>query len=41
MLTVGAEHLNLPDSDADLALVAERIETMRGRKESFVKGTSL
>ncbi|PYE18280.1 deoxyadenosine/deoxycytidine kinase [Paraburkholderia silvatlantica] len=41
VLTVGAEHLDLPDSDADLALVAERIETMRGRKESFVKGTSL
>jgi deoxyadenosine/deoxycytidine kinase len=41
VLTVGAEHLNLLDSDADLALVAERIETMRGRKESFVKGTSL
>ncbi|CAG9249115.1 Deoxyadenosine kinase [Paraburkholderia unamae] len=41
VLTVGAEHLDLPDSDADLALIAERIETMRGRKESFVKGTSL
>ena len=41
VLTVGAEHLDLLDSDADLALVAERIETMRGRKESFVKGTSL
>lgn len=39
VLTVGTEHLNLSDSDADLALVAERIETMRGRKESFVKGT--
>jgi deoxyguanosine kinase len=39
VLTVGAEHLNPLDSDADLALVAERIETMRGRKESFVKGT--
>ncbi|WP_027795775.1 deoxynucleoside kinase [Paraburkholderia acidipaludis] len=38
VLTVGAEHLNPLDSDADLALVAERIETMRGRKESFVKG---
>ena len=41
VLTVGAEHLDLLDSDADFALVAERIETMRGRKESFVKGTSL
>lgn len=41
VLTVGAEHLNPLDSEADLALVAERIETMRGRKESFVKGTSL
>ncbi|MCP3722023.1 deoxynucleoside kinase [Paraburkholderia sp. CNPSo 3272] len=41
VLTVGAEHLDLAGSDADLALVAERIETMRGRKESFVKGTSL
>ena len=41
VLTVGAEHLNLLDSEADLALIAERIETMRGRKESFVKGTSL
>jgi deoxyguanosine kinase len=39
VLTVGADHLNPLDSDADLALVAERIETMRGRKESFVKGT--
>jgi deoxyguanosine kinase len=39
VLTVGAEHLNPLDSDADLALIAERIETMRGRKESFVKGT--
>jgi len=38
VLTVGAEHLDPLDSDADLALVAERIETMRGRKESFVKG---
>jgi deoxyguanosine kinase len=41
VLTVNAEHLNPLDSDADLALLAERIETMRGRKEFFVKGTSL
>jgi deoxyadenosine/deoxycytidine kinase len=41
VLTVGAEHLNPLDSDADLALIADRIGTMRGRKESFVKGTSL
>lgn len=41
VLTVGAEHLNPLDSDADLALIAERIGTMRGRKESFVMGTSL
>jgi deoxyadenosine/deoxycytidine kinase len=41
VLTVNAEHLNPLDSDADLALLAERIGTMRGRKEFFVKGTSL
>ena len=41
VLTISAEHLNPLDSDADLALLAERIETMRGRKEFFVKGTSL
>lgn len=41
VLTVGVEHLNPLDSDADLALIAGRIETMRGRKEFFVKGTSL
>jgi deoxyguanosine kinase len=41
VLTVSAEHLNPLDSDADLALLVERIETMRGRKEFFVKGTSL
>lgn len=41
VLTVNAEHLNPLDSDADLALLVERIETMRGRKEFFVKGTSL
>ncbi|WP_296652357.1 deoxynucleoside kinase [Paraburkholderia sp.] len=41
VLTVGVENLNPLDSDADLALIAERIETMRGRKESFVQGTLL
>lgn len=41
LLTVNAEHLNPLDSEADLALLVERIETMRGRKEFFVKGTSL
>lgn len=41
VLTVGAENLNPLDSDADLALIAERIETMRGRKESNVQGTLL
>ncbi|WP_075358558.1 deoxynucleoside kinase [Caballeronia sordidicola] len=41
LLTVNAEHLNPLESEADLALLIERIETMRGRKEFFVKGTSL
>jgi deoxyadenosine/deoxycytidine kinase len=41
VLTVNAEHLNPLESDADFALLVERIETMRGRKEFFVKGTSL
>jgi deoxyguanosine kinase len=41
VLTVNAEHLNPLESDADLALLVERIESMRGRKEFFVKGTSL
>src|ERR1700682_2409263 len=41
VLTVAAEHLNPLESSADLALLIERIETMRGRKEFFVKGTSL
>ena len=41
VLTVNAEHLNPLESDADLALLVDRIETMRGRKEFFVKGTSL
>ncbi|KAF1025573.1 MAG: Deoxyguanosine kinase [Burkholderia plantarii] len=38
VLTVAAEHLNPLDSPDDLALLMARIETMRGRKESFVKG---
>jgi deoxyadenosine/deoxycytidine kinase len=41
VLTVNAEHLNPLESDADLALLIERMESMRGRKEFFVKGTSL
>ena len=41
VLTVDAEHLNPLDSDDDLALIAGHIEAMRGRKEFFVKGTSL
>jgi len=41
VLTVSAEHLNPLESDADLALLVERIETMRGRKEFFVKGGTL
>ena len=41
VLTVNAEHLNPLESADDLALLVERIETMRGRKEFFVKGTSL
>ncbi|CAM2176072.1 deoxyguanosine kinase [Paraburkholderia sacchari] len=41
VLTVGVENLNPLDSDADLALIVERIESMRGRKESFVKGATL
>ena len=37
VLTVNVEHLNLLESDADFALLIEHIETMRGRKASFVK----
>jgi deoxyadenosine/deoxycytidine kinase len=40
LLTVNAEHLNPLASDEDLALLVERVETMRGRKEFFVKGVS-
>jgi deoxyguanosine kinase len=38
VLTVAAEHLNPLESPEDLALLIDRIETMRGRKEYFVKG---
>ncbi|SPB15029.1 deoxynucleoside kinase family protein [Caballeronia novacaledonica] len=41
LLTVNAEHLNPLASDDDLALLVERIESMRGRKEFFVKGVSV
>ncbi|BAN22199.1 deoxynucleoside kinase [Caballeronia insecticola] len=41
LLTVNAEHLNPLESHEDLALLVERIETMRGRKEFFVKGVSV
>jgi deoxyguanosine kinase len=37
VLTVNTEHLNPLESAADFALVVERIETMRGRRASFVK----
>ncbi|WP_244814350.1 deoxynucleoside kinase [Caballeronia sp. Lep1P3] len=40
LLTVNAEHLNPLASEDDFALLVERIETMRGRKEFFVKGVS-
>jgi deoxyguanosine kinase len=41
LLTVNAEHLNPHASEDDLALLIDRIETMRGRKEFFVKGVSV
>jgi deoxyadenosine/deoxycytidine kinase len=37
LLTVNTEHLNPLESAADFALVVERIETMRGRRATFVK----
>lgn len=37
VLTVNTEHLNPLESTSDRALIIERIETMRGRKTSFVK----
>jgi deoxyguanosine kinase len=40
LLTVNAEHLNPLASEEDLALLLDRIDTMRGRKEFFVKGVS-
>ncbi|MGI4814444.1 MAG: deoxynucleoside kinase [Janthinobacterium lividum] len=39
LLTVNTEHLDPIEHEADFALLVERIEGMRGRKESFVKGT--
>ncbi|KND62168.1 Deoxyadenosine kinase / Deoxyguanosine kinase [Candidatus Burkholderia verschuerenii] len=41
VLTVNAENLNPLASEDDLALLVERIESMRGRKEFFVKGVSV
>jgi deoxyadenosine/deoxycytidine kinase len=41
LLTVNTEHLNPFDTEADLALLLARIDSMRGRKEFFVKGTAL
>ncbi|KMZ11510.1 Deoxyadenosine kinase / Deoxyguanosine kinase [Candidatus Burkholderia humilis] len=41
VLTVNAEHLNPLTSEDDLTLLVERIESMRGRKEFFVKGVSV
>lgn len=37
VLTVNTEHLNPLESETDLELVVDRIETMRGRRVSFVK----
>lgn len=37
VLTANTEHLNLLESDTDFALLIDQIETMRGRKASFVK----
>jgi deoxyguanosine kinase len=41
LLTVNAEHLNPLASEDDLALLIDRIGTMRGRREFFVKGVSV
>ncbi|KNH06439.1 Deoxyadenosine kinase / Deoxyguanosine kinase [Candidatus Burkholderia brachyanthoides] len=41
VLTVNAENLNPLASEDDLALLVARIESMRGRKEFFVKGVSV
>jgi deoxyguanosine kinase len=38
---VNAENLNPVTSEEDLALLIERMESMRGRKEFFVKGVSV
>lgn len=39
VLTIDTEHLNPVHNEHDFALLVERIEQMRGRKEVFVKGT--
>lgn len=39
VLTVNTRHFNPLESEADMALLLERIASMRGRKTSFVKGT--
>lgn len=39
VLTINTRHFNPLASDADMALLIERIGTMRGRKTTFVKGT--
>lgn len=39
VLTVDTEHLNPAHDEHDFALLVERIDQMRGRKEVFVKGT--
>jgi deoxyguanosine kinase len=39
VLTVNTRHFNPLDSQADRAMLLERIAAMRGRKETFVKGS--
>jgi len=39
VLTINTRNFNPLDSDADMALLLERIGSMRGRKTTFVKGT--
>ena len=38
LLVVNSEHLNFVDNDEDFALLLQRIEGMRGRREFFSKG---
>ena len=38
VLAVNSEHLNFVDNDEDFALLVQRIEGMRGRREFFSKG---